>query len=122
MNTTGKNEEKTTRQDTAVTDAKAAATGGASAGPGRGTVTADLEEPIPLLGRQAQHLGHVRRLTLSLRDRSIRQVELTTPWQTLQLHGATVAFDERRGVFRLRRRDRSGSRDAGAQSSSPSAA
>jgi hypothetical protein len=89
--------------------------------PGRGTIAADLERPIPLLGRRAQHLGDIRKLFLSLEDRSIRRVELITPWQTLQLHGATVAYDERRGVFRLRRRERSGSDKSGAQSSSSSA-
>jgi hypothetical protein len=118
MTTPEKSDPATTRS---ATDRGSGATGGTNTGPGRGTVTADLERPIPLLGRRAQHLGSVRKLTLSLEDRSIRQIELTTPWQTLQLHGATVAFDERRGVFRLRRRERSGSRGAFAQSSSSSA-
>ena len=108
------------RARVAASDRRSTAADRQTRGPGHGTVTADLEQPIPLLGRQAQHLGDIRKLVLSLEDRSIRQVELTTPWQTLQLHGATVAYDERRGVFRLRRRDRSG-RKAGVQSPASSA-
>lgn len=99
----------------AATETELAGAGTKTGGPGHGTVTADLEQPIPLLGRRAQRLGDIRKLVLSLEDRSIRQVELTTPWQTLRLHGATIAYDERRGVFRLRRRDRSGSRGPGVQ-------
>ena len=104
-----------------ATGLRSSATGKGAREAGPDTVTADLQRPIPLLGRQAQHLGDVRKLVLSLEDRSIRQVELTTPWQTLQLHGALVAYDERRGVFRLQRRNRSGSGKAGAQSSVSSA-
>jgi len=115
MKTTTSNDADTERNES---DLGRATTGENGTAPGRDTVTADLERPIPLLGRRAQHLGDVRRLTLSLGDRAIRQVELTTPWQTLQLNGAKIAFDRRRGVFRLRRRDRSGSSRSPAQPSS----
>lgn len=121
MSTENDNEGGSLRVRAAATDRQSSAAGKEAREGAPGTVTADLQQPIPLLGRRAQHLGDIRRLVLSLEDRSIRQVELTTPWQTLQLHGAMVAYDERRGAFRLQRRNRAGAGNPGAQSSASSA-
>ena len=70
------------------------------------TVKAIFEEPIPLLGLQEQQLGCVERCQLTLDTRRIVQLELRTDWQTLQVRGDAVTYDEYNRVFRLVRRGR----------------
>jgi hypothetical protein len=70
------------------------------------TVTATFEKPIPLIGVHAQRLGFVERCRLTLEDRRIVQLELRTDWQTLQVRGDAVAYDEKQQVFRLVKRGR----------------
>lgn len=68
------------------------------------TLRAVLEQPVPLIGHHGQHLGCVTRLEFTPATGCLRRVELRTAWQTLELQGGMLRFDEDDGVFRLRRR------------------
>jgi hypothetical protein len=73
-------------------------------------LSAVLEKPVPLIGHHGQRLGCVTRLEFTPASGYLRRVELRTAWQTLELQGRSVRYDESDGVFRLRRRDQSSSR------------
>ena len=72
-----------------------------STGEDQQVLTARLEEPVPLLGLKAQALREVERIRVCARTRRLREIELRTPWQTLQVSADGVHYDPFAQAFRM---------------------